>query len=136
MIRPGEDAPEISSYLFLQAQFTISLAGLMGTLEDPKLAAETTNSLRGMGVITAREAERGVFTSSYSCYSSLRGWVDPQIPLEHKPLIELPEQTVPAATIPFGGLFLTLLPHLWVLVWRSRSSALCQLTWSSAGCCL
>lgn len=56
-------------------------AGLMGTLEDPELAAETPNSLRGKCVITAREAERGVFTSSYSCYSSLRGWVDPQIPL-------------------------------------------------------
>lgn len=81
MIRPGEDAAEINAYIFLQARFTTSLAGLMGTLEDPELAAETTNSLRGTGVITAREAERGVLISSCSCYSSLRGWVDPQIAL-------------------------------------------------------
>lgn len=61
---PGEDAPEINASFFLQAQFTASLAGVMGTLEDPELAAETTNSLRARGVITAREAERGVFIPS------------------------------------------------------------------------
>jgi len=78
---PGEDTPEINSYFFLQAQFTTSVTGLIGTLEDPQLPAETTNSLRAMCVITAREAERRVFLSSCSCYSSLRGWVDPLITL-------------------------------------------------------
>lgn len=69
--------PTSSSKLGLPLLF----AGLMGTLEDPELAAETTNSLRGTAVITAREAERGALTSSYSCYSALRGWVHPQIAL-------------------------------------------------------
>lgn len=78
---PGEDTPEINSYVFLQAQFTTSVLGLIGTLEDPELPAETTNSLRAMGVIIAREAERKVLLSSYSCYSSLRGCVDPLITL-------------------------------------------------------
>lgn len=81
MIRPGEDAPQMNAYLFLRAQLTTSLAGLMGTLEDPELAAGATNSPRGTGVITAREAERGVFISPYSCYSSLRVWEDPQMAL-------------------------------------------------------
>lgn len=61
---PGEDAPEINASFFLQAPFTASLAGLMGTLEDPELTAEITNSPRARGVITAREAGRGVFIPS------------------------------------------------------------------------
>lgn len=61
MIRPGEDAPKIDTHLFLQAEFTTSLAGLMGTLEDPELAAGTTNSLRGTGVITATKGSTYLF---------------------------------------------------------------------------
>lgn len=61
---PGEDAPQINAHSFPQAQFSNSPAALMGTLEEPELAAETTNNLRGTAVITAREAERGVFISS------------------------------------------------------------------------
>lgn len=81
---PGEGAPEINSYFFLQAQFTTSVAGLIGTLEDPELPAETTNSLRSTSVIIATEAERRVLLSSCSCYSSLRGWVDLLITLSTK----------------------------------------------------
>lgn len=70
---PGEDAPEINSYLFLQAQITTSVVGLIGTLEHPELPAETTNSLRAMSVIIAREAEKRILLSYCSCYSSLEG---------------------------------------------------------------
>lgn len=70
---PGESTPQINSYFFLQAWFTSCVAGLIGTLEDPELPAETTNSLRALFVITAGETERRVFLSSCSCYSALRG---------------------------------------------------------------
>lgn len=78
---PGEGTPEINSYVFLQAQFAASVAGLIGTLEDPELPAETTNSLTALCVITAREAERRALLSSCSCYSALGGWVSPLITL-------------------------------------------------------
>lgn len=70
---PGDDAPKINSYVFLQAQITTSVVGLIGTLEDLELPAETTNSLREVSIITVREAERRGLLSSCSCYSSLRG---------------------------------------------------------------
>lgn len=140
---PGEDAPEINASFFLQAPFTASLAGLMGTLEDPELAAEITNSPRARGVITAREAGRGGVYPFLELLFFSQGLGRSSACLKHKPLIELVEQIVPASTIHFGGLFLTLsaAPPLGfgveeAFTSRNGSSALGQLTWSSAECCL